>query len=90
MGAMRLHGDFDSFTEEILKEMNKIYINNKKHGPKTSLKYLFSNKYLKTYSVVRLRYRYKPKTIRFIGLGFGFGIFTETEPKTEKKLGTSL
>ena len=88
MGAMRLHGDFDSFTEEILKEMNKIYINNKKHGPKTSLKYLFSNKYLKTYSVVRFQYRYKPKKIRYIGLGFG--IFTETEPKTEKKLGTSL
>ena len=57
MGAMRLHGDLDSFTEEILKEMNKIYINNKKHGPKTSLKYLFSNKYLKTNSVVRFQYR---------------------------------
>ena len=32
MGAMRLRGDLDNFTEEILKEMNKIFIKNKKHG----------------------------------------------------------
>ena len=68
MGAMRLRGDLDSFTEEILKEMNKIFISSKKHGQKISFKYLFSNKYLKTYSVVRFRFRYKPKKNRFIGL----------------------